>query len=75
MNTGQIGKILVIGGVGLIVVGLMVVILGRFGFIGHLPGDITIQGKNFTVYLPILSFLIISLVLTLLVNLAIRLFK
>jgi hypothetical protein len=58
----------------LIYVGLAIVLLGalwlaaeKLGF-GRMPGDIVVRKKNFTLYVPIVSSLVISLVLTLLFN-------
>jgi hypothetical protein len=60
--------LLVVGGV-LVILGLLFILLGRFGavsWIGHLPGDLNIQGKNFSLHIPLMTCLVISLVLTLL---------
>lgn len=62
------GKLLLIGG-GLIAgVGLLILIFGRLG-LGRLPGDIFIQRDNFTFYFPLATMILISILLTLLVNL------
>jgi hypothetical protein len=62
------GKLLLVGG-GLIAgVGLLILIFGRLGF-GRLPGDIFIQRDNFTFYFPLATMILISILLTLLVNL------
>ena len=39
------------------------------GFLGRLPGDIVIERENFTLYFPITSMILVSLVLSLLLNL------
>jgi hypothetical protein len=56
----------------LIILGILLVLLGlgwpwlsRLGF-GHLPGDITIERKGFSIYFPITSGIIVSLLLSLL---------
>jgi hypothetical protein len=62
------GKLLLVGG-GLIAgVGLLILIFGRLG-LGRLPGDIFIQRDNFTFYFPLATMILISILLTLLVNL------
>ncbi|MBZ2173976.1 DUF2905 domain-containing protein [Schnuerera sp. xch1] len=64
----SLGKvILTIGGV-LVVLGLIVMVGERFG-LGKLPGDIFIKKGNFTFFFPIVSSVILSLILTLLLNL------
>ena len=63
----SLGKMLLIMGVVLLLVGGILVIGERFG-LGKLPGDIFIQKGNFTFFFPVVSSLIISLLLTLILN-------
>ncbi len=42
---------------------------GMLNWFGHLPGDINIQNKNNTLFIPITSMLVVSIVLSLLINL------
>ena len=75
MELANLGKILlVIGGI-IVLAGLAVLVFGKMGLIGKLPGDILIQKGNFTFYFPLVTFLILSIVLTIVVNVLIRLFK
>ena len=65
-----IGRILLVGGVLLAVVGLLVMGAGRLGLpFGRLPGDINLQRGGLTVFIPLVSCLLASLVLTVVVNL------
>jgi Protein of unknown function (DUF2905) len=57
-------KVLIVAGVVLVGVGLLVLAAQRFG-LGRLPGDIVIERDGFTLYLPLATSLIVSLVLTL----------
>jgi Protein of unknown function (DUF2905) len=57
-------KVLILAGVVLVAVGLLVLAAQRFG-LGRLPGDIVIERDGFTLYLPLATSLIVSLVLTL----------
>jgi hypothetical protein len=43
--------------------------------LGHLPGDIHIKGRNGDIYFPLATCILISVVLTILINLALRIFK
>jgi hypothetical protein len=72
---GDIGRLLMIVGGGLFVLGLAISLAGRFPGLGHLPGDITVRGENFTFYMPLATMVIVSVVLTVLLNVIARLFK
>ncbi len=67
------GLLIIGAGVALTLVGL-VVYFGGFSWFGRLPGDIRYQGENTRVFVPITSMILASAVLTLLLNLARRLF-
>ena len=72
----NIGRFLMIGGVILFVVGGLIFLAAKFGIpFGHLPGDIRIEGKNTTFYFPLASSILISIVLTILINIIIRFWK
>lgn len=64
----SIGKMILTLGIGLVIVGLVIMLGERFG-LGKLPGDIFIKKGNFTFFFPIVSSIIISLLLTLILNL------
>jgi uncharacterized membrane protein YidH (DUF202 family) len=65
---GDFGRILLVFGVLLIVVGGALMLFGRF----HLPGDITVRTGNTTVYIPIATSIILSVVATIVLNLIFR---
>ena len=67
----ELGRILLIIGVLLVVVGGLAAMGVRLPF-GRLPGDIAIEGERGGVYVPIVTMLIVSVVLTVLVNLFLR---
>jgi hypothetical protein len=59
------GRILVALGVALVVIGGIVMLLGRTGVpLGRLPGDFLYRGKNTTFYFPLASSIVISIVLS-----------
>jgi hypothetical protein len=64
----QVGKFLVIVGVVMVAAGLLLMAGAKFNFwgLGRLPGDIAYKGKNTTIYFPIVTCLVVSVVLTLL---------
>jgi hypothetical protein len=67
----EVGRILLIIGVVLVVVGGLAVLGVRLPF-GRLPGDIAIEGERGGIYIPIATMLVISLILTVIVNLFLR---
>jgi hypothetical protein len=67
---------IIIAGIVLIIVGVLIAIASRFGIpLGRLPGDIFIQGKNASCIMPIASMLVLSLLLTIILNILIRFFN
>lgn len=65
------GMWLVLVGLAIAAVGLAVM-TGAFAWFGHLPGDIRIEHGDSRVYIPITSMIVVSLLLTLVVNLIAR---
>jgi membrane protein implicated in regulation of membrane protease activity len=68
----EIGKLLIIVGGLVVVVGLFLTLGLKIPFLGKLPGDISIDRGNVHVYFPIVTCLLLSLVLTLLLNVFFR---
>jgi len=60
----QLGKWLVALGAAIIGLGLLVILLGRIGLF-RLPGDFSFGGRNWRVYFPLASSIILSILLTL----------
>jgi len=56
-------------GVILVVLGGLLLLVGKVPFLGRLPGDIVIERKNFTFYFPLATSILLSIVLTLLLSL------
>jgi hypothetical protein len=61
-----LGKALIVAGLLIASVGLLILLSGKFGWIGRLPGDITIRRENFTFHFPLATCLLVSAILTLL---------
>jgi DUF2905 family protein len=64
----QVAKALILVGVALAGIGLLLLVAHKLG-LGRLPGDLTWRGKNLVVHFPLMTSILISLVLTLLLNL------
>ncbi|HEY8393320.1 MAG TPA: DUF2905 domain-containing protein [Thermaerobacter sp.] len=71
MGFSELGRWLVLLGAGIALFGLVIMLAGRIGF-GGLPGDIVVRRGNFTFFFPLASSLVLSLLLTILLNLLFR---
>jgi hypothetical protein len=67
----ELGRILLVIGIVLVVVGGLAMLGVRLPF-GRLPGDIAIEGERGGFYFPIVTMLVISVVLTILLNVFLR---
>ncbi|MFQ6027985.1 MAG: DUF2905 domain-containing protein [Dehalococcoidia bacterium] len=75
MDLSGLGRLIIIFGVLLVVLGIVLVLAGKIPFLGRLPGDFVLRRDGFTLVAPIATMILISLVLTILVNLLLRLFR
>ncbi len=67
-----LGRILIIIGAIILVLGLLLVFGGRIPLLGRLPGDILIRKDGISFYFPVVTLLLLSLVLTVIINLVFR---
>jgi hypothetical protein len=63
------GRILIVVGLVIVVVGLVMVFGPRIPVLGHLPGDITIEGENITVFIPLGTMLVVSILASVILSL------
>jgi hypothetical protein len=69
-------RYLIIGGIILILIGGGVYLAAKFGLpLGRLPGDIRIEGENGSFYFPLTSSILVSVLLTIILNLILRFWK
>ncbi len=61
----QLGKLLIVIGLFIAGVGCVFLLAGKIPWLGRLPGDIFYRGKNFSVYVPLMTSLIVSVILSL----------
>lgn len=72
----NIARILIIAGIMLVLVGGLVYMAARAGLpLGRLPGDIRIGNESLTCFIPLATSLLLSIVLTILLNVIIRLIR
>ena len=74
-GTEELGRMLLIVGGILALVGLALTLGDKIPFLGRLPGDIRIQRENFSCSFPLATSLLLSLVLTLLLNVVLRVLR
>ena len=68
-----IAKMLMTAGAILFIVGAGIYLGAKFGLpFGKMPGDVSYEGKNFKVFAPITSMILVSVVLTIILNLISR---
>jgi hypothetical protein len=67
-----LGRLLIAVGGALVLVGLVLLVAGRIPFLGRLPGDFTLRRGPVTVSVPIVTSLLLSLLLTIALNLWLR---
>ena len=72
----SIARYLMLGGIILFLIGGGVYLAAKFGLpLGRLPGDIRIEGENGSFYFPVVTSLLLSLILTIVLNIIFRFFK
>jgi uncharacterized membrane-anchored protein len=72
----NLGRYLILAGVGLVVVGAIVFWSARFGMpLGRLPGDFRFEWQGMRVYIPLATSILLSVILTLIVNVILRLLR
>jgi len=66
---GFFGKLLIGVGLFIVILGVILLLSPKIPFLGKLPGDIVVQRENFTFYFPLATSFLLSIILTLLLNL------
>jgi hypothetical protein len=69
---GDAGKVLLVVGLALALIGAVFVVGSRFG-LGHAPGDISVTGGNVSFFFPVVTCIVVSVGLTIVINVILRL--
>ena len=70
----QTGKYIILAGICILIVGILIYFFHDYlKWFGRLPSDIKVEKENYRFYFPLVSMIIISLVITLLINIIKRL--
>ena len=64
MELSQFGRVLALVGAVLLFLGLVLVAADRIPLVGRLPGDITVRGNGWTLYAPLATSIVLSVLLT-----------
>jgi hypothetical protein len=70
----NLGKLLLVAGLMIAVLGGVIMLGGRVPFLGNLPGDLSFERDGVRVYLPIATSILLSIVLTVALNLVFGMF-
>jgi len=69
----QTGKYVIVSGIFILVVGILIYFFsGHLKWLGRLPGDVHIEKGNFRFYFPVVSMLLLSILVTVIVNIVKR---
>jgi hypothetical protein len=68
----EIGRLLLVLGLILAAVGLIFIFADKIPLVGRLPGDIVVKKKNFTIYFPLATMILLSILATVIINLIFR---
>ncbi len=71
----DMGKLLIIAGVFLVLFGLLFTYWDKIPLLGRLPGDILVERGNFKFFFPLATSILLSLILTVILNLVFRIFR
>lgn len=66
---GETAKMIILTGVILVVIGLVMLVIPKLPFLGKLPGDLLIKRKNVTLYFPLATSIIVSVIISLILYL------
>ncbi len=72
MALGDVGKLLLIAGAVIVLLGGVLILLTRMG-VSQLPGSVSISSGNFSFFFPVAFCVVVSVVLTVVINLIVRL--
>ena len=70
--TSDFAKLLVVFGGIIVLIGISLLLIGKVPFLGKLPGDISIQRDNVSCFFPLATSIILSIALTLILNIILR---
>lgn len=67
-----LGKLLIYIGIIVVLIGAFLFMMSKLPWFGRLPGDISFQRDGWTLYVPVTTMILVSIVLTIILNLVLR---
>jgi hypothetical protein len=74
MPSDSFGKLLIVLGLSIAVIGAIMLMGNRLPFLGNLPGDLSFERDNVKVYIPIATSILLSIILTVVLNVVFGIF-
>ena len=71
----ELGKVLILIGFSITVIGFIIMFSTKFSFFGNLIGDIKYQNENMKINFPFTSMILVSIILSFIINILYRLFR
>lgn len=68
MMLQDLGRVVIVIGIVLVVLGSILWFFGKLPFLGKLPGDIMVQKDNFSFYAPLTTMILISIFLSIILT-------
>jgi hypothetical protein len=72
MDFQTLGRILLVVGFVIVLLGLALMLFSQHGFLSNLPGTLRVEGQGFSCVVPILASIVLSILLTVVLNIVIR---
>ena len=75
MEIAGLGRLLLVLGLVLALAGIVLLLGSKVPLLGRLPGDLVMRREGFTLFVPVITMIVISLALTILINLIRRILR
>ena len=75
MEIAGLGRLLLVLGLVLALAGIVLLLGSKVPFLGRLPGDLVMRREGFTLFVPVVTMIVVSLALTILINLIWRILR
>ena len=70
-----LGRVLIVFGILIVLIGIAFVVGPKIPFLGRLPGDFAFRGERVSIFFPLVTSIVISIAVTVLLNVIFRIFR